>query len=305
MRHLAILVIFGLAILLHPAIAWAQSVPYTQNFNAAEDWSSLIFVEAVCSEEERGQTTHVTTGCYSGGCMKIVPPKAACTGEGINGGGVGLYFILSGMTDVMHVRFLVKFGPTLRDNTQNGGGGLLNKFVNLWSDYGDGTREGILKTQVTIPDEDPRGLFMSFAIEGAASYIYESPPSRGWIQDTDLLIDTNSTNNRTASDADGRVWLSVEYMIDKGNSHTEMWVYDVTGLIQNVEDTKSFGDGDFNALQLGGYWNAYVTADTDAYILIDNLQVSTSYIGPPDGFVGGSTPARKLNNVTGVRVTLH
>lgn len=162
----------------------------------------------------------------------------------------------------------------------------MNKFVNLWS---SGGREGILKMQPTIPSEDPRGVFTSFGMQTTGEgYIFESPPSRGWIQDTDFLIDLNSTNNYTASDSSGKTWLSVEYMINKSTNHTEMWVYDNAGLVQNIAVTRSDWDsGNFNGLQLGGYWNAYVTANVDAYILIDNLEIRSSYIGPPAGFVGG------------------
>lgn len=287
--------LFLILFLLYSAPAFAVSVPWTMNFDSSGDWSSYIYVEQACSEEDRGHTTHVTSGCYSGGCMKIEPPRAKCTGDGTNGGAVGIWPSLEGLGQVMHVRFLVKYGPTHRDNTRAGGyspdpfvGTTMNKFVNL---YSTGGREGILKTQTTLPSEDPRGYFLSMALQAQnEAYIYESPPSRGWIQDSDLTIDLNSANNYTASDANGYTWLSLEYMINKTTGVTEFWLYSTDGLIQNVRTTRTDWDGgNFSALHLGGYFNAYVidTGTDQDYILIDNLQVSSSYIGPPAGFVGG------------------
>ncbi|KKS66171.1 MAG: hypothetical protein UV36_C0034G0010 [Parcubacteria group bacterium GW2011_GWC2_42_6] len=256
-------------------------LPWTMNFNDSSWVSDLAL------DECGGTSTHVTSGCYSEGCMKVAPPTSACTGGGINGGQTGLGWLNYPGTSELHVRFLIKFGLGWPANVMNGGGGLINKF--LLSD--SPSRVSILGFNCS----DTSGRYCAWAVSGSDSaYHFTSPPARGWIEDATFRVSANSHVNE---------WMAVEYALNTSTGIGKLYLWTQDGsyngiLIDNVPVDRNIA---MNAFYMS-YYNHYSTANAESYYLMDNLQVSSSYIGPPVGFAGGASDTTPPAAPSGVSI---
>jgi hypothetical protein len=266
----------------HPAYAdLAVTLPWTMDFDNNE------WVEDLALDECSGTSTHVTSGCFGGGCMKVTPPTSTCTGGGINGGQTGLGWVNYSTTSTYHVRFLIKFGSNYLATMSNNGGGTGTKFILQDSP----NRRGVMGFDKTSND----GTYMTFGVWTEGSVLrYRTAPNRGWIEDARLRI---GLNNAYIGE-----WICLEYFIDLTNDITGLYVWTQDGVFNGEYG----GDGSTPEVQgmsysTGGtndmtgfymsYFNGYNANQTsDTYYMIDNMQVSTSFIGPPAGFVGGTTP---------------
>lgn len=93
-------------------------------------------------------------------------------------------------------------------------------------------------------------------------------------------------------------WICLEYKMEISGTNVILTEW-VDGVQTRGPSTGPGQEGsDFRWIALLDYENAGSSSQLRYYI--DDFVVSDTYIGPT-----GSTPARKLNNVTGVRVTLH
>lgn len=248
----------------------AVTLPWSLTFDDDTWTSNLALTE--CG----GTSTHTTTGCYSGGCMKVTPPTSACTGGGINGGQTGLGWVTYSGTSEFHVRFLVKFGSTWCANVADGGGGLTNKFLLQDSP----SRSGIMGFSAT----DSPSRYCAFAVYDTDQYyVYRTPPNRGWIEDA--LFKVSATEHVDE-------WIALEYWINESTGKTGLYIWTQDGEYNGVaiENVDAYATGISQTGFYLSYFNCYGTADSNNYYLMDNIVVSTSYIGPPTGFVGGSTP---------------
>lgn len=248
------------------------TLPYTQNFD------TNAWVAQLARTECGGTSTHTTTGCFSGGCAKITPPTSPCTGGGINGGATGLGWFDYASTPTIHIRFLIKFGTRFPSGVRNGGGGLINKFILLDSP----SRIGILG----LNGSDTDGRYVAFGcLDNNEVYKFASS-GRAWIEDAALKIkDTQRTNE----------WIAVEYWVNTQTDRTGLYIWTLdrafNGVYIDVPSVESAPSGGFYM----SYYNSYGAADPNNYYLIDNLAVSTSYIGPPEGFGGPQAPAPPTN----------
>lgn len=289
-------------LLLFPLYTFAErtiTLPFTLNFDDNSWTSDLALTEC------QGTSTHVTSGCYSGGCAKITPPTAPCTGgvgsnEGcissgnpwycctgsqtgcdINGGATGLGWFNYSSTNTIHIRFLIKFGTSFASHVSDGGGGLINKFILLDAP----TRLGILG----LNGSDTDGRYLAFgALDSDEVYKFASE-GRAWIEDAALKIKDASRSGE---------WIAVEYWVDTTNDRTGVYIWTLDGTFSgsyiNVPSTNTQGSTGFWM----SYYNSYGgTADTNNYYMIDNMVVSSSYIGPPDGFGTTSTISTILGSV--------
>lgn len=255
------------------------SLPYSTTFDT-DDLSDIAWTDCGAT------VTHSSTGGWSGGAVKMTPPTSACSSG--NGGMSTIGEFLGFSETRINVRFLIKFGSTYVANKQGG----VNKFIDVHSS--GGTRFGILGLHLAD------GPFMAPAVAPypSAWYVFRSPGTEEADHDS-----ANATIKWTDASLGGE-WYCFEYEINAAGNTTTFYLTKSDGTQQTVTSETSVA-GNMYTLYIGGYHNGYGTADANNYLLIDNLVISNTYIGPPEGFVGGSTPSRKLNNVTGVRVTLH
>ena len=213
--------------------------------------------------------------------MKVIPPTSACTSA--NGGTVGWGWLTFPHQPVVHIRFLVKFGSTFPQNVAAGGGGLINKFLLM-----DGpSRISILGFNCS----DTSGRYCAFGVlNSSESYAFRSPPNRGWIEDALFRVTASSHVNE---------WIAVEYVLNQSTGYGSLYLWTPDGTyngiyIENVPiDTSPQMENFYMS-----YFNCYGLADANNYYLIDNYAISTSYIGPPSGFVGDDVTAPTLSTKT-------
>lgn len=280
-----------------PSLAWGQL--YTQNFDTSSWTSTLCDVDS----GNGGACEHVTEGCYSGGCARITLPTTLIDKGGMwQGGNCGLSGITFTATGHLNVRFLVKFSANY-DNATNAG---QNKLL-----VATGTGERpmiIMETQTyfyttkyyTFSATEDNDTTFECGGNGCCgedkwphttcSYYYDNPDGE------DAFKSYNYEDQ----------WISVELEYDTTANTSKVYLTTLDGAFNGLYVTRSLersSGATYNAIEnLGGYHSSVYNSNT--YVYFDNIVVSNSYIGPPDGFVGGSA-TRKLNNVTGVRVTLH
>jgi hypothetical protein len=253
------------------------TLPYTLNF----DNNSWVSQGAL--EECGGTSTHVTSGCYSGGCMKVTPPTSPCTGGGINGGQTGIGWFSYSSTNSIHIRFLIKVGTTFASNVANGGGGLINKFILL----DNPERVGILG----FNGSDSDGRYIAFgALDNNEVYWFDNEHS-GWIEYADLKVKDASRSNE---------WIAVEYWVNSTTDRTGIYIWTLDGTFNGSYVDIPSGNTSGSQGFYMSYFNSYGVADTNNYYMIDNLQISSSYIGPPDGFGSGgdTTPPAAPTNLS-------
>jgi hypothetical protein len=248
------------------------SLPHTQNFNG-EEWDAEGYLTA---DECGGTARRTTANCYSGDCLKVIPPTSACTGGGINGGAVGMGWYSYSGSQTMHWRFLIKFGSYYATGQTSGGGGLINKF--LLSD--SPTRASILGLNCTGSGS---GRYCAWAVlDSDEAYRFRTPPNRGWIEDA--VFKVSSTEHVDE-------WIAVEYALNTSTGIGQLYLWTQDGTYNGIliDDVPLDTGINMNGFYFS-YYNSYGESNANNYFLMDELVISTSYIGPPAGFVGGTTP---------------
>lgn len=284
-----------LSILLACSTAYAGrniTLPFEEKFDSGDTWTSdLLWVG------NGGTGTHVASeGCWSGGCAKFTPPTSAVS---MNGGVNGMGQFTGISTTRLNVRLLVKVGTTYYSTATNAGGGVGNKFFIYLLDNASTRPMSIWQPNWIGEDVD---YFSPGACNGTEClYQCGGTPDCYW-PDGD---DTFTWKNGVSGDYAGQ-WICMEFESDTSTGINTLYVWTQDGVLSGVYMQHSrTGGGNINTIDMiGGYYNHIHTNDANTYIMFDELKISNTYIGPPAGFVGG-TPSRKLNNVTGVRVTLH
>jgi hypothetical protein len=266
---LIVVLLFLVASPLNAATLWEM------NFDASGDWiPEYQVLETGCIPAAgRAEVTHVTTDCYSGGCMKVVPPKGVCAGNG-NGGIGGVGNLSYTAANEVHFRFLIKFGSTF--NSMSSGGVI--KF--LLADFPD--RDGILGLIECTSGTCPESNYMCFGPSAAdGNYAFCDPDTcRGWVEDC--------PENARITAARHPGWIAVEYYVNNSANEVGIYMWSQNGLLNgynyHVHSSVPYNNSGFYI----SYYNGYGTADANNYYLLDSLKVADSYIGPPAGFVGGA-----------------
>lgn len=249
------------------------SLPHEMKFDSGDDWTSdLVWVGG--GECTTGCTvTHQSSGGWSGGHAKIIPPQVACC-DAINGCMCALGSFTGFSTTRLNVRALYKLGPSYYSNYVNAGGGLYNKFIDVHGGAESGTRFGILGLVGYDTDYCRWGVS---ADEGC--YLYNANP-------------VCHNNDPPAFKYDGTEhsgeWISVEYEIDSLADTTTIYITEADGTLTTWTHTNTTS-GNMNRIEIGGFYNPIFTVDANTYLLVDELKISNTYIGPPTGFTGGTT----------------
>jgi len=275
----------------------AVTLPHTEDFTDSDSIDDIIKLTA-----GNGATvTRVAESWRGGGnyCAKITPPT--CTIETCPDGN-GKYAALGAFTftatSTITVAFALNVGTTYSSSAANVGGSLINKFIDI---FNGSTRTGLF----SINNRGSCGAHEIGLLNAntEAYFYYAVPPSNtptcagihfgDGVGTGDLAGDwiwLNYTVNNTTGRVTARVW-------DRNGEYSYFTFY--------IDDASDGTTAEIKTI--GGYYNeSHPTADENSRLLIDDLAISTGVdaILPPDGFVSGSS-SRKLNNVTGVRVTLH
>jgi hypothetical protein len=91
-------------------------------------------------------------------------------------------------------------------------------------------------------------------------------------------------------------WLCLEYELNGTNDITSVHITESDGSEHDIETSSAINEA-MTEFYVGGYYNQYNVADANTYVMIDELKVSTSYIGPPTGFVSGSQSGKVLGTI--------
>ena len=282
MKKLCFSIVFVLVFSVSAYADRAISIPWDYTFDS-DEW-----VSDLARNECGGTATHTTTGCYGGGCMKVIPPTSACTGGGINGGAVGLGYVTYSNISTIHIRFLIYFGDSWVANISNGGGGNVNKFI---------LQQYPARTGILGFNKD--GTYAAWGIHTSDGsyydYAYATAPSRGWYADASIRIYETDQGDTYPNEGE---WLSVEYFINvSGDEASGVYIYDQDGNSWSITGVDTYAIGTQTGFYLS-YYNCYGAADANNYYLLDNIIVSDEYIGPPAGFVGGEAPANSIQGVS-------
>lgn len=271
--HLLYLFLVVIAFPISTQAARNISLPTELNFDSGgTSISDLIWAEGSCT------FSHLTSGCWTGGCAKFTPP----TQDRDNACGLGEF--LNFATSQLNVRFLMKIGTTFYATSRSGAEG-----------YGE-------KLVILNPTGGERPILFLLRNNGASPYNYALCIGNDtsnvdcqcggthpcyWPNGNDTL----EFDNGTGGDYAGQ-WVCVELQATIGGQNrvyitTQDGVFNET-LYVSVNSTSS---GLFNRINLiGGYWNQYNLADPNTYIIFDELKIDNKYIGPPPGFQSNPAP---------------
>lgn len=262
-----------------PGVVSAVTLPYMQDFTN-NLWVNEF--KGAAAARNGATVTHITSGCYSGGCAKVTPPTTG-NPDGTYGGIGEVQY--SGVARI-HIRFLIKVGPTFpgcMTQTQGGRG----KFILM--DYP--SRTGMFKFNTS---SDGTGKYMAFAVMDDGDVDWYSASS----------ADPSAASLKFRNGVRTGEWICVEYWHDTNTDRTGLYLWTQDGVYNGVQFSVATNHSVSGAGFSFSYWNNYCSGgDSNSYLLFDNLAVSTSFIGPPEGFSKQlpSPPAPPENlNVTGV-----
>lgn len=264
-----------------PAFSGGQiTLPYTQNFNAAGDYSSFVWDEGTCGTE------HLTSGCYSGGCFKITPPLQ----DSDNACALG-WFTFPVSPTTLNIRLLIKVGTTFYSSARAGAEGYADKFIIVTS-TGSGDRPMVMFLRCGS-ECDSTGIhyFSACAADDTNAIQCQCGGVGGYCgypNGQDTFYWANGINAR---DYAGK-WVSLEFETVMGVSN-KLYISTQDGVFNDtlVATEQNSSSGVYDSIQLiGGYWNQYSVADANNYLIFDNLEIRAggSHIGPPAGFVEGA-----------------
>ena len=252
------------------------TLPHTQTFDSYSDYSPYIKTEC-------GGTVTDSPDGWSGRAMKITPPTSPCTGSGSNGGTNGLFWHNFTGTSRINIRFLMKFGPTINANWQ---GQNEIKFV---EPNGSGGRVGM------------GGWYEESSFFAPGVYPWPS----NWV-----VYRTPGTNTGDHNHANGpvqvydggafsNVWFVYEYENNCADGTATTYITTSDGTQYTVTANPiTCGENITTIRPPAGYFNGYASSNAGAYIMIDEMVISNTYIGPPDGFTGADIAAPTVSSAS-------
>ncbi|MET0051539.1 MAG: hypothetical protein ABW095_10730 [Candidatus Thiodiazotropha sp.] len=240
-----------------------SSFPYSQSFNDSSYSPSMIW-----TSQGATHTWMPTSGWRGTGAAKFTPPTSS-------GGysGLGQVFFANPQNQI-NVRFLVYHGSTWREYGPNNKVIIINREENL--------------DRPMIISREYSNQYGTWATYGACDgTVCNYQGGDYWPDGTDEFRIGDLPSNREEE------WISVEFEVNASRGTINMYIYTADGTLSGLYTSKSMASpgGSFRYIDiLGGYMAAAVQANPDNYFMIDDLVINTSYIGPPQGFVG-ATPS--------------
>jgi len=264
-----------------PCIGFAidVSLPYSYTF----DTDAWVDEYGGASAVRNGATvTHISgSACWggSGGCAKVTPPTSGDP-DGTYGGIGAVNYSAQAR---IHIRWLMYVGSNFVNcmtSTQGGRG----KFILM----DQPSRTGMFKFNV---GDNGGTKIMVFAVmdDGDVDWVTNTSAE---FSDAAFQLSNGSEYNEQ--------WICIEYWHDVNTDETGYYLWTQDGEF-NGEQVTVDTDHSVSGTQFSfSYWNNYCSGgDSDSYLLFDNIAASTSYIGPPAGFLGGGdTTAPVLASAT-------
>ncbi len=242
------------------------SLPFEERFDNGDTWThDLTWV--ACG----GQATHYNSGGWQGGHADFKPPESPCT-AGINGG-MSTFGRLQGFSaSQVNIRMLLRIGSTYYEDLRDGGGGYINKFIDVHG--GTGHRYGILTIN--------RGPgFLALGVLGDHE-VYRYVTGGQWIGDAEFRIDENGSNAYTDE------WICLEYEIRPADNTTRVYIWTQDGRYNGYQIvTNRTQSGPISMIDIGGYYNTYLVNNNSNHLKFDDIRIDDSFIGPPAGFLSG------------------
>jgi hypothetical protein len=247
-----------------PAYADRQvlSLPHRENFDSSAYQNDIVFVE------QGAVHTWMPSGGFQGGAAKFTPTVAA---RGMSGLGRFDLTRLSPVPAQINVRFMIWHGATWSQF------GAENKLVIL-DRIGNSVRPTITAKHVGTGATRWESWG---ACDGTACHY----KGGGFVPD---LRDSLRIGN--PPDAREGEWISVEVEANTTTKKINLYVATKDGSVEGLYATHDLVDGGpagvWSYIQaIGGYMDEGVPAHPDNFILIDDLVISSTFIGPPTGFV--------------------
>jgi hypothetical protein len=234
-----------------------SALPWSESFNA-DNYSDLVWVT------EGATHTWLPTGGWNGsGGAKFTPPNA----QGYSG--IGQVLLGGGLRPTqLNVRFLIYHGRTW---SQVSGGG---KLVIL-------NREGNRDRPMLIYGEYPENFGANAwdSIAPCNGTVCRHEGGDYWPNGRETFRIGNGKTGRSHE------WICVEIEADARKGVIKLYI-DVPDRKTVTLETSTSTGGTFTMMDiLGGYLNrGNARPDAENYFVIDELAMSTSRIGPPDGF---------------------
>lgn len=272
MKNLLLIIV----LLLVPSASLAfdvPSLPYINNFTTDQDLTDVYGWPAA------GHSivfTRETSGGYgdNGSCIKGLLSDHGSDDQS------GLGAIFWGNEDVgndevqINVGYMLWVGPALTSATDD----THHKSMLLWGGTeGGGYVRPMLSYREYFSEYQTLGPCADAG--GNCTFYGDSPDN------------PNGTDTYHMDDYAGE-WVYIEFETIAA-THNRLYVYTQDGVISGEYSTTT--DATANAAILAthgidllwGYWEGVSGATADSYLKLDDLKISTSFIGPPDGFVSG------------------
>jgi hypothetical protein len=246
----------------------AITLPFTEDFDS-NDYTDLLWVEG------SGSHSWESSSGWSGGAAKFVPPSS---GPGQYIVGLGSFTGLN--ESQVNVRVLVYMGATYGESVGSVGYGYQNKFIII--DKSDSGNRGmsIFERWDSSPFHYSPGACDDNTCHyenGLGPYDLGDPPVY-WPLGTDKFRSTDRQEE----------WFCFELEADLDTQTSTIYIWTQDGVMNGIYKTVPLADGSsyYSQVQvIGGFYNGYMTANADTYIMFDEVKIDNQFIGPPDGFL--------------------
>ena len=248
------------------------SLPFELLFNSETEYADIVRITG-----GGGRHVHEPAGGWNGsGAAKFFPPTSADSYCGLG------WFenFGSSSTRQLNVRVLVYFGDQM-DSTSD----RENKFII----FNRNTQSPQDRVMTVIDDYYKQWLTFSAAINASSHwYPYQ-------IGDGAVWYPNNSDTFRIGSGQREQEWICIELQanLDEGRVKTIITTADgefreKVHVERQITSTGGFWD---SIDMIGGYWNNWGGTGNEPgrYLKLSHLKIDNKYIGPPAGFIGGSS----------------
>ena len=256
--------------LIFPIPALSVTLPYSNDFEGSI---------GLTTEADNGASVSLASGEGYGGsgdAVEILGPTTCVDG---NGQDALIRIALDGSPTSVHMRYLVKLESAFFTSQSASGcagtdikhiemlGGTATRSISSWKPGNDGLWTASACNNSTCLYECGDGP------DGTGAYHPADCPGTPSFDLTDYVGE----------------WVALEYAVDTGTGEATLYVWTQNGTLSGeYKNSPLTTGGYYSTIELGNYWNHMMTTHTNSAMLIDELEVSTSYIGPPTGFVTGT-----------------
>jgi hypothetical protein len=239
------------------------TLPYSLNFDSGSD-----SLEGLISATKGAVVRYEDSLCWRGGCARVIPSSESNSYAALGG------FNLPANTNRIHVRYLVYYGPDFVSNLDRRH---KNIIIHRESDV-SGDRGMIYVWRTSEANDN-----MSLGACDNTDCRYEGGKTRPDGTESFLIADHLSE------------WVSLEAVFDTNNHMVQLYITTQDGnFINHLLAEKSIHNIDSSLdywsriSVLGAYIDWGTTPSPEMYWLLDEIAMSSSFIGPPDGFVTGT-----------------